>query len=101
LGFVGHFAWRKLKDAGHAADRLPRGELLAHEKRQNKIVRGQLRFADEIADALVSSQPPRAVNQFSHGPRLSVWFCCRKLAELDAVCGSGVNGFRNAAPPND
>ena len=62
---------------------------------------GEFRFADEIADAFAPPEASRTMDQFSHDPRLSVWFCGRKLPELDAVRGSGVNGFRNAAPPND
>src|SRR5438046_721413 len=64
-------------------------------------MRREFRFADKIAHAFAAPQTPGAMNQFSHGPRLSVWFCTRKLPELDAVCRSGVNDFRNAAPPND
>jgi hypothetical protein len=43
-------------------------------------VRGESCLANEIADAFAASQPPRPVDQFSHGPRLPVWFCGRKFA---------------------
>jgi hypothetical protein len=32
----------------------------------------QFRFADEVADAFAASQAPRAMDEFSHAPRLSV-----------------------------
>src|SRR3954469_9712005 len=79
LRFAGHFADRKLKNARHALDRLPRFQLLADKKRQDKIVRGEFRLPHEIADTLSASQASWPMNQFSHGPRLSVWFCGRKF----------------------
>src|SRR2546421_10554605 len=85
LCFVSDFVDRELENAWHAFDRLPRLEFLADEQRQNEIMRGEFSLANEIPDAFAASQSPRPVDQFSHDPRLPVWFCRRKFAELDAV----------------
>jgi hypothetical protein len=55
-------------------------------------VRGQLRFPHEIAHPFAPAQSSRSLDQCSHPPRLPVWVCRRKFAELDAVSRSGVNG---------
>jgi hypothetical protein len=35
-------------------------------------VRGEFRFAHQVANAFTAAQPPGAMNQFPHAPRLSV-----------------------------
>jgi len=85
LRFISDFAERELENARHALDCLPRLKFFADEQRQNEIVRGESGFANEVADAFAASEAPRPVDQFSHGPRLRVWFCGRKFDELDAV----------------
>jgi hypothetical protein len=99
-----------LENTRHAGDGLPLRQFFAYEKRQDKIMGGELRLADEVAHASAAAQTSRALNQFSHGPRLAVAPECRKFAagrirplvdppgELDVVCGSGVNGFHGCAP---
>ena len=85
LGFVSDVVDRELENAWHASDRPARLEFLADEQGQNEIMRGEFSLANEIPDAFAASQSPRPVDQFSHAPRLPVWFCRRKFAELDAV----------------
>ena len=46
---VGNFIDRELKNAGHARDGAAFVDLVAHEKRQNEIVRGQISFANKIS----------------------------------------------------
>ena len=51
LRFVGYFRKRKLKNARHARDGLPRHHSFADKKRENEIVRAELRLANEISQA--------------------------------------------------
>jgi hypothetical protein len=67
---------------------LLRREFFADEKRKNEIVSGEFCFADEVSHAGAAAQTSRALNQFSHGPRLRVAPNGRKL---DAIQPSGVN----------
>ena len=46
---IDNFVDRELKNAGHARDRAAFVDLVADEKRENKIVRGQIGFANEIS----------------------------------------------------
>jgi hypothetical protein len=85
-----------LENSRHARDRLPRPELFADEKRENEIVRAQFRFPHEVANAFAAAQTSGALDQFSHGPTLSVWAKRRKFAELDAVPPSRVNAISHA-----
>jgi len=59
---VGDFGNRELINARHAANRLPGRQLLAHEKRQDKVVRSQLRFPDEIPHAFAPAQSSRSLD---------------------------------------
>src|SRR5580700_2043116 len=45
---IDYFVDRELKNAGHARDRAPFVDLVAHEKRKNEIVGGEIGFANEI-----------------------------------------------------
>ena len=71
LCFSDAFCHRQLEHARHAADLASLLQLLAHEHRENEIVRGQLRLADEITHSWRMPKAPWAMHQFSHLPRLS------------------------------
>jgi hypothetical protein len=45
-------------------------QFFAHKQRQNKIVNGQMRFADEISQSRGTPQATRSVDQSSHSARL-------------------------------
>ena len=81
--FTDNFLERKLKNARHALNRASFVDLCADEERQNEIVRGDIGFADEIAQSQGTSQSPRAVDQFPHGARLRVWGERRKMRPGD------------------
>lgn len=49
--FIDNFLERKLKNARHALDRVSFVDFCADEQRQNEIVRGEIGFADEIAQS--------------------------------------------------
>jgi hypothetical protein len=72
LSFRGHLRERELKHAWHALDRLSRGQFFTDEQGENKIVRGEPRFPNEVSHPCAAAQSSRALNQFSHPPRLRV-----------------------------
>ena len=96
LGFVRYLVRRPLENSRHTCDRLPRSQLFADEKGENKIVRAQFRFPHEVTNTFAAAQTSGALNEFSHGPRLSVWPERRKFPELDAVPASRVNAISHA-----
>jgi hypothetical protein len=49
LRFIDHFVDRDLTNTGHARYRPAFVDLFADEKRENEIVRGEVRLADEIS----------------------------------------------------
>ena len=81
LCFRDAFSNRQLKYARHAADLATLLQLLAHEEREDEIVRGELRLADEIAHRRRMPQASRAMHQFPHLPRLSGRSQRRKLTQ--------------------
>jgi len=78
LRFIDNFIDRQLKNPRHARDRATFVDLFAHEERQNKIVCGQVRFADKIPQRGRTPQPPWTMNQFSHATSVRVWINSRK-----------------------
>jgi len=68
-----------LKNARHARDRLPRRYSFADKQGKDEVVRAELCFANEIAQAGALPQAARPMNQFPHRPRLSVLPGGRKL----------------------
>src|SRR2546423_1101265 len=85
---------RQLENSRHAPDRLPRFQLFADKKRQHEIVRGEFRFAHEIAHAFASAQTSRPLDQFPHRPRLRNRSNRRKPGGLDGVAACGLNAVR-------
>ena len=47
---IDHFIDRELKNARHAWDRAPLVDFVTDEKRQDEVVRGQIRFAHQISE---------------------------------------------------
>src|SRR5947209_362401 len=67
---IDNFIDGELKNARHARDGAAFVDLFADEKRENEIVSGQIRFANEISERRRTPQAPRAMNQFSHATRV-------------------------------
>jgi hypothetical protein len=55
LRFVGDFLKRELKDARHARDRFPSRHAFADKEREDEVVRAELCFPDDIAQAGAAS----------------------------------------------
>ena len=92
--FVRDFAGRELKNAGHAANRLPAAQFFADEKGEDEVVDGELRLANKIPHPGTAPETPRTMNELSHGLRLSVRGRRRKFARsagLDAAGSCSLN----------
>ena len=79
--FIGNLFYGQLKYSRHTGDRPTFIEFFAYEQRQNKIVDGQLCFADEISQSGGTPQAARAMHQSSHRVTLRVAKVGRKQAE--------------------
>lgn len=85
LRFISNFPKRELIYARHARDFTATVDLLAHEQRQNEIMRMKLRLADEVPQGWRPAQSARTMDQFSHGTRLRIWLHSRKPCPV-ATC---------------
>ncbi len=69
---IDNFGERELKNARHTRDRTPFVDLFVDEKRQYKIVRGQVGFSNEISYSWGPSQTSWTMDHFSHRARLRI-----------------------------
>ena len=79
--FIGNLVYGQLKNSRHTGNRPTFIKFFAHEQRQNKIVDGQLCFADEISQSGGTPQAPWPMHQSSHSATLRVAKVRRKQAE--------------------
>src|SRR6202035_1437006 len=78
--FIDNLAEGELKNTGHARDRPSFVDLFADEERQHEIVRGEIGFANQVAQSWRPAQPSWTMNQFSHVARLRIGRLARKFA---------------------
>jgi hypothetical protein len=79
--FIGNLIYGQLKNSRHTGNGPTFIEFFAYEQRQNKIVDGQLCFADEISQSGGTPQAARPMHQSSHKLTLRVAKVGRKHAE--------------------
>jgi hypothetical protein len=79
--FIDNLFHRQLKNSRHTRDRLALVQFFVHEQRQNKIVNGQMRLADEVSQGRGTPQATRAMDQCSHSARLPAPRDCRKPSD--------------------
>ncbi len=79
LGFIDNFRQRELKNTWHARDRVSSLHFFAYKKRQDEIMRAQLRLADEVSESTGTPQTARAMHQSSHERNVPVRWKRRKL----------------------
>jgi hypothetical protein len=60
-------------------------QFFVHEQRQNNIVNGQMRFADEVSQGRGTPQATRPMDQSSHRARLPARGDCRKPTVLPSA----------------
>jgi len=80
--FIDNLFHRQLKNARHTGNRPASVQFFANEKRQDKIVNGQVRLTNEVSQGRGTPQATRSMHQSSHRPRLPAARDCRKPTVL-------------------
>src|SRR5215470_2321756 len=86
--FIDNVLYRQLENAGHTRDRPALVQFFAYEQRQDKIMNGQMRLADEVPKGRGAPQATRTMNQSSHEAQITRWELGGKQAGTSFGCFS-------------